>query len=690
MFIIPEDETLTYHIQQVVAGKRRFENAAQAISRMILERGVQKVTRAGKGIDDFTFFREGSRHIIGWYQEINEFVHFIMDAAQGGDARKLAFVLVSEPGSGKTFFLTYLCDKYRVFLSEPNNRRYTFDFIGLDEALGYDQKVARLQSLTFEDPMVLAMNLFENSEENKEFLVRTGLKDNAVEALFRAWRPLGASTEYLWNELMQRYNGDLEQVLRYVRLIPVPMRHSLGITTGKYSAKDKITSSSVDLAGEEDVQRMLLFPPDDPNRINLRRGALARVAGGGIHFADEFFRNKPDLVQMYLQVIENRNIELDAFKWPIDVLIVATSNNDAYNDFVKDAKEAPIKDRCRICYITHNTDYILQQTLSRYAMGENKTTVFGEPLHEDPNLNYAISVAVVLTRLLHTQKLSPIETMKLEAGEIAGDKGVKSLVEVREAANANPDVTKRWGQKGFGHRDLGRALQLLEAMPETGEGKCLYARDVFKALERIILDYVPEATDRDKYMQDLKTARKLYRERVKTAIFNAFREDPDAVRKDVLMYVNMLIGLDSENLSSDKMWRYRDPQTGEIKSIKIDQKFVDSVESRLGLNTNDRKQSYRTMIRKIYAQKIATDSSYDFMDNQELVKAVTDVRLESDVAGAGSLVGALGNRSNEENVKVYNRMVEVMIRPTTKGGLGYCPTCAQKTIEYFCEKEDES
>lgn len=35
------------------------------------------------------------------------------------------------------------------------------------------------------------------------------------------------------------------------------------------------------------------------------------------------------------------------------------------------------------------------------------------------------------------------------------------------------------------------------------------------------------------------------------------------------------------------------------------------------------------------------------MDNSELVKAVTDVRLKSDIASGGSLVGALSNRTNK-------------------------------------------
>ena len=77
------------------------------------------------------------------------------------------------------------------------------------------------------------------------------------------------------------------------------------------------------------------------------------------------------------------------------------------------------------------------------------------------------------------------------------------------------------------------------------------------------------------------------------------------------------------------------------------------------------------------------DPTYDFMDNNDLVKAVTDVRLKSDVAGAGSLVGALSNRTNEENQKLYNRMIDTMVNK-----LGHSYTSALKTIEYFCTQDD--
>ncbi len=345
--------------------------------------------------------------------------------------------------------------------------------------------------------------------------------------------------------------------------MPVPLTESLGTVTGKYPAKDKITSSAVDLLGEESIQRLLhITDTNNPYRFDLRRGALARVAGGGIHFSDEIFKNKKDLVQVYLGVIQNRSIEIDGYKWPIDTLIVATSNNSEFNRFLAEKEEAPIVDRCRICYVSHNTNYKLQKELTGYAIGsETRTTLTKEDLHQDPNLNYAASVAAVLTRLPRSEKLTPVETMKLAAGEVAGEKSIKTLAEVIDTLNQDPDITNRFGQKGLGQRNLGRAIQLLIESSETNEGQCMFAYDVFRALERIILDYVTEANDRAKYLEDLKTAKGLYRERIMTEMFNAYMDEPLAIRKDVMNYVNMIIGIDAENLGPDKMWKYKDPQT---------------------------------------------------------------------------------------------------------------------------------
>ncbi|HPS85009.1 MAG TPA: hypothetical protein PLA88_11865, partial [Bacteroidales bacterium] len=312
-----------------------------------------------------------------------------------------------------------------------------------------------------------------------------------------------------------------------------------------------------------------------------------------------------------------------------------------------------------------------------------KTNFIGKKLHIDPNLNQAISTAFILTRMPGNEKLNPVEMMKLAAGEVAGEKSMRTLAEVVNELNSDPDITRRFGQKGLGHRNLGRAIQILLEQSETQEGECMYAYDVFQAIDKVIIDYVQDQNDRIKFMNDVKIARKLHRENVMTAIFNAYMNEANAIEKDVMNYVNMIIGIDAKNLGPNKIWTYQDPQSKKLISIKIDESYINSVEERLGLKSDEQKQSFRTTITKIYGQKMNTDPNYNFMDNNDLVKAVTDVRLKSDIAGAGSLVGALSNRNNEENNRLYNRMIDTMINV-----LGYCRTCAEKTIEYFCTQDD--
>src|SRR3989344_5732179 len=98
--VIPENRKLDFHIKEVLAGKRRFENANQAFWRMVSEKGVDKITRSSRTVYDFKVFREGTKHIIGWFDELTDLVSFVQDAAEGRSSKERAFVFVGEPGNG--------------------------------------------------------------------------------------------------------------------------------------------------------------------------------------------------------------------------------------------------------------------------------------------------------------------------------------------------------------------------------------------------------------------------------------------------------------------------------------------------------------------------------------------------------------------------------------------------------------
>ncbi len=77
------NSTLHNHITAVKKGDLPFENAFQCVSRMILDRDIEKVVVNGKTTFDFKIFREGKKHIIGMYDEINSFVSFVKGCGPG-------------------------------------------------------------------------------------------------------------------------------------------------------------------------------------------------------------------------------------------------------------------------------------------------------------------------------------------------------------------------------------------------------------------------------------------------------------------------------------------------------------------------------------------------------------------------------------------------------------------------------
>ena len=125
-----ENSSLDYHIKQVGSGKRKFENIYQSLCHLILDdpEMIEKVKVNGRTTYDFKVFRQGPKHIIGMYDEINSFVSYVKDAAENGSSSEMAFVLIGEPGNGKTFFVEYLCSLYRNYLAREDSRRYTFCF----------------------------------------------------------------------------------------------------------------------------------------------------------------------------------------------------------------------------------------------------------------------------------------------------------------------------------------------------------------------------------------------------------------------------------------------------------------------------------------------------------------------------------------------------------------------------------
>lgn len=270
-------------------------------------------------------------------------------------------------------------------------------------------------------------------------------------------------------------------------------------------------------------------------------------------------------------------------------------------------------------------------------------------LHEDPNLGYVMSYAIIQSRISNPPKPTLIELIKLTSGETSGDlKGT-----------------------GIPTKDIIRTIQELIKISETRNRKCVYAGDFLEVSEDLLFGYIDP--------KKLGDTKKVYLERIKVDIADACFEEPSAIKKGVMDYVQMARAMFLTYLEHGDVWKYKDPQTHTLKSITLKGRYVFAVEERLGHNTEKQKEEFRKEIDRYYSQQTMGNPGYDFMDNPGLVRAVIDVKLESDIIGTRSLTEALTSRISEDERQFYSKVINHMIKHSN-----YCKSCAEKTIEYFC------
>ncbi len=691
--MLSKGSSLDEHIEKVARGEKRFENVYESLTRMILEGKdrVKTITVNGMPMQDYSFFREGKEPIVGMYDEINRLVNFFVDGANSPQSRKQGFVFIGRPGNAKTHLIKKLGNEYLNFLSDPSNERHTIRFKRLDELDGEYGDIPYRESETFEDPMILAMNLFPSLDDSIDFLKKKGVSEEQIEGFMNDYRTLNPASERMLIDILERTGNDPEKMLAedYVDVVKVPLGRNTGNIFTEYKATDEKGADMRKLVGKKDmILELKVRDKGNPVTNSLRSGALARSAGGGIHFSDEQFKNPPDFQHVYLGVIQDSEIPFEGLSYPADMVVLATSNNENFHRYATEGNQRPIIDRFVPVFVGHITNYKDQQKLTQKAIGEHlQRTVYGKELHVDPNLNYALSVSAVLTRLPEHDKLDRIAMMKLAAGEAAGEKTPKTLAEIVEELNSSIDVDEHFGHKGLGYRDLERGVKRLKEDPETINTASIFAKDVFTALKAEKNQSVIDPSERSKIDDDLDVARELYKQKIKEDVYNAYMDDTSAIRKDVQNYVNMVIWHQTKMAEHNELFSFKDPVSNKVKQMRLDESYMDSIEEHLGLTTEQEKESYRSSLQRQYGHRMLTEGKgYDFMQDNELVKAVVEVRINSDIAGHAGLKGALANRTHDkDSEKLYNRMMKTMVER-----LGYNQVTAEKTMDYFCEPDDES
>ena len=177
-------------------------------------------------------------------------------------------------------------------------------------------------------------------------------------------------------------------------------RHQTLQLYAEISSERKTTSSAIGYW--RNTQRLFRITDiNNPARFNLRRGVLARSANGGIHFADELFKNKrPD------SRILGRNRRTHYTKRRLHSQWIHLSSRqptmkNSIGSKMKKAKD-PLLDAKLVMFLI--TNYKQQMQVTAYAIGDReRKTIAGNKLQHGSQSDLRDFRSVALSALPHTE-----------------------------------------------------------------------------------------------------------------------------------------------------------------------------------------------------------------------------------------------------------------------------------------------
>ena len=246
-------------------------NAFQRIYDMIMQYGTEDFIDAKKRLIRYKFFSDttfdGDDAIFGLERPLMRLVDFFKGAAQGYGTEKRVLLLHGPVGSSKSTIVRRLKKGLEHYSRTEEGALYTFDwFLGDDEDFDYDAlKESDWESCPMhEEPLHLIplemrdqfLSHFNDGREENERITIVG--------------DLCPSCRYNYREMMRRYDGDWNQVIKRIRVRRLVFSEQDRVGIGTFQPKDEKNQDSTELTGDINYRKIAIYGSDsDPRAFNF-------------------------------------------------------------------------------------------------------------------------------------------------------------------------------------------------------------------------------------------------------------------------------------------------------------------------------------------------------------------------------------------------------------------------------------
>jgi len=619
--------TFGQYLDVVLKHPEVLRSAHQRLYDMILSFGTEETTVHKEKVTRYKFFGDplgqGRDAIFGLEKTLAGLVDHFKSAAYGYGTERRVLLLHGPVGSSKSTIVRLLKRGLEHYSRTREGALYTFAWKIEENG----------QEVLIPDPMHdEPLRLLPEDARNR-IVTRLNAPRKGNYQVRVTGEPSPVSRYYM-NELLRKYDGDIDRVLEHVvvRRLVLSERDRVGI--GTFQPKDEKNQDSTELTGDVNYRKLAEYGSEsDPRAFNFD-GEFNVANRGVIEFIEVL---KLDVAFLYdlLGASQEHNIKPKKFAQTfIDEVIIGHTNEPEYRKLMSNELMEAFRDRTVKIDVPYNLR--LDNEIRIYEKDFNQNRV---AKHIAPHTLEVASMWAILTRLKATKKgdLSLMDKLKLYNG-----KSLERYTEenIRELREENP----REGLEGISPRYIQDKVSnaLVRPYSTTCVNPFMVLHELEDGLDHHSL--ITSEETRKHYRDLLAVAKDEYAEIVKNEVQRAIAADEVQIQRLCANYIDNVKAYTQKE-------KVRNVYTNQEE--EPDERLMRSIEEKIDVRESA-KDDFRREIMNYIGALAVEGKQFEYRMNPRLQRALEKKLFEDqkDSIKLTSLVSSVVDRETQEKIDV--------------------------------------
>jgi serine protein kinase len=622
--------TFAEYLDIVRTDPKVTRTAYQRVYDMILSHGTEEVVVNKEKVVRYRFFDDledgGQDAIFGLEKTLLSLVNILKSAAHRYGTERRVLLLHGPVGSSKSTIARLLKKGLEAYSRTDAGALFTFGW----REEGLDGNETFVDCPMHEEPLHLIPG-----EHRPAVLEALNAGLDASEFLITIEGDLCPYCRQMFNERLERYDGDWAKVLHDVRVRRLILSEQDRVGVGTFQPKDEKNQDATELTGDINYRKIAEYGTEsDPRAFNFD-GEFNIANRGIIEFIEVL---KLDVAFLYdlLGASQEHKIKPKKFaQTDIDEVIIGHTNEPEYkklqsNEFMEALRDRTVK--IDVPYVTRLSDEV-----QIYQKDYNSRKVRGKRIA--PHTLEVAAMWAVLTRLEEPKNagLTLLQKLKLYNGKTLPGFTEDNIKELREEA-------EREGMHGISPRYVQDKIS--NALVAHADERSVNPFMVLNELEAGLKHHSLINSDelRKHYKHLLSVVKEEYEDIVKHEVQRAIAADEDALARLCGNYIDNVKAYTQRE-------RVKNKYTGQTE--EPDERLMRSIEEKIDIHES-RKDDFRREIMNYIGALSLDGKRFDYKTNERLQKAL-ELKLfqdQKDTIKLTSLVTSVIDKDTQEKIDI--------------------------------------